>query len=93
MWISKILKILFFPIRLVCILLIKLYQWIISPMLPNTCRFYPTCSNYMILAIKEWGIIKGILLGIKRILRCRPKGECGEDFVPQNIKGDSKWVY
>ena len=47
----------------------------------------------MILAIKEWGIIKGILLGIKRILRCRPKGECGEDFVPQNIKGDSKWVY
>ena len=47
----------------------------------------------MIRAIKEWGVIKGIILGAKRIIRCRPHGECGEDFVPLNVKGELKWVY
>ena len=82
-----------YPIKIVMLLLIKLYQWLISPLLPRTCRFYPTCSTYMILAIMEWGIVKGVWLGIKRICRCRPKGPCGEDFVPLNIKGELKWTY
>ena len=93
MWIKVTLDALIYPIKLILIGLIKVYQKVISPMLPNTCRFYPTCSNYMIIAIREWGLLKGLWLGIRRILRCRPKGKCGEDFVPLNIKGDLKWIY
>jgi putative component of membrane protein insertase Oxa1/YidC/SpoIIIJ protein YidD len=47
----------------------------------------------MVLAIKEWGVIRGSWLGLKRIFRCRPKIKGGEDFVPLNIKGGLKWVY
>ena len=87
------LKVLAFPFRMLAIGLIKVYQLLISPMLPKTCRFYPTCSTYIILAIKEWGLIRGLILGIKRICRCTPRGKCGEDFVPLNIKGELKWIY
>lgn len=65
---------------------VKIYQWIISPILPQSCRYNPTCSNYMIQAIKEWGPFKGIYLGTKRILSCHPWGGAGEDPVPQNPK-------
>ena len=61
--------------------LIKLYQ-----MLPiqshNYCRFTPTCSNYMIEALKKYGTFKGLHLGIKRILKCHPGGKSGYDPVP-----------
>ena len=73
--------------------MLYIYKFAISPLLPKTCRFYPTCSTYMILAISEWGIFRGVMLGLKRILRCRPRGRSGEDFVPINIKGDLKWIY
>ena len=63
---------------------VKIYQWIISPLLPSTCRYSPTCSNYMIQAIKEWGPFKGGYLGIKRIGSCHPWGGSGEDPVPEN---------
>lgn len=63
---------------------IKLYQWIISPWLPKTCRFEPSCSNYMIQAIQTHGIFRGIMLGSKRILRCNPWGGSGYDPVPHN---------
>jgi len=62
---------------------VKIYQWIISPILPNSCRYEPTCSNYAIEAIKEWGPIKGIYLGTKRILSCHPWGGSGYDPVPK----------
>jgi len=65
---------------------VKIYQWIISPILPQSCRFNPTCSNYMIEAIKEWGPFKGIYLGSRRIAKCHPWGGFGEDPVPQNPK-------
>ena len=90
---KKIVYYVTYPIRLICLGLIMIYKYLISPMLPHTCRFYPSCSTYMLLAIKEWGILKGIWLGICRICRCRPRGKCGEDFVPLNIKGDLKWIY
>ena len=89
----KVIEILFFPFRIVAYALIYIYKLFISPLFPGCCRFYPTCSTYMLLAIKEWGLIKGVWLGVKRIFRCRPKVKGGEDFVPLNIKGGLKWTY
>ncbi|MCB9262123.1 MAG: membrane protein insertion efficiency factor YidD [Flavobacteriales bacterium] len=64
------------------ILTIKLYQWVLSPILPSSCRFSPTCSNYGIEAFKKHGPIKGFWLTIKRIGRCHPWGGSGYDPVP-----------
>lgn len=61
---------------------IRFYQYFISPLCPGTCRFRPTCSQYMVEAIQIHGVIKGIWLGIKRILRCHPWGGSGYDPVP-----------
>ena len=65
---------------------VKVYQWVISPILPNSCRYTPTCSNYTIDAIKEWGPLKGGWLGLKRISSCHPWGGKGEDPVPRKHK-------
>ncbi len=64
------------------IILIKLYQWIISPWLGSKCRYTPTCSHYGIEALKKYGPIKGLWLTIKRISRCHPWGGHGYDPVP-----------
>ena len=92
-WIGLTIKYLFYPLQQLAIILIKIYQWFISPMLPKCCGFYPTCSTYMLLAIKEWGVFKGVWLGLKRLVKCRPNGQSGEDFVPLNLKGESKWLF
>lgn len=65
------------------ILLIRFYQKFISPLFPAKCRYYPTCSQYTLEAIQEYGVIKGTYLGIKRILRCHPFHEGGYDPVPK----------
>ena len=54
------------------ILLIKFYQLILSPILGNNCRYLPTCSQYFIDSLKEYGFLKGCFLGLKRILSCHP---------------------
>lgn len=72
-------KIIGFPI----VLLVKIYQFIISPIFPATCRYTPTCSNYMLEAIKIWGPLKGSYLGVKRIASCHPWGGHGDDPVPR----------
>ncbi len=64
------------------ILLVKFYQLSISPLLPNSCRFNPSCSQYTIQALKIHGVIKGLILGIYRIGRCNPWGGHGFDPVP-----------
>lgn len=64
------------------IVLVKFYQYFISPMLPPSCRYEPSCSSYMIEAIQVHGPIKGFYLGIRRILRCHPLREGGYDPVP-----------
>ncbi|MEG2769310.1 MAG: membrane protein insertion efficiency factor YidD [Oscillospiraceae bacterium] len=68
------------------IFLVKLYQKFISPMFGKNCRFHPTCSQYMIEALQVHGAIKGLILGIWRILRCNPFGKCGPDPVPPKGK-------
>ncbi|MCL2796905.1 MAG: membrane protein insertion efficiency factor YidD [Firmicutes bacterium] len=72
--------------------LILFYRYCISPLLPKSCIYYPTCSAYMLEAIGKFGAFKGVWLGVKRILRCRPGREGGFDPVPDNPKGDLKWL-
>ena len=72
------------------ILFIRFYQKFISPLFPAKCRYYPTCSQYTLEAIQEYGAIKGTYLGIKRILRCHPFHEGGYDPVPKRKIKDSE---
>lgn len=66
----------------VMILLIRVYQYTLSPFIGRSCRYVPTCSNYGIQAIKKYGAIKGGWLTIKRIASCNPWGGSGYDPVP-----------
>lgn len=61
---------------------ITFYQKYISPLFPPTCIYHPTCSTYMIQAIKKHGAFRGLLMGIARILRCHPYTKGGDDPVP-----------
>jgi|TARA_B110000495_G_scaffold132208_1_gene115435 putative membrane protein insertion efficiency factor len=77
------MKILILPF----IILIKIYQNLISPLTPATCRFEPTCSHYSIEALKEHGVFMGTKLMVIRIFSCHPWGGSGYDPVPKkNIK-------
>ena len=71
-------KIFVFPL----VIIIKLYQFIISPLTPPSCRYSPTCSKYALEALKKFGIIKGINLTFKRIIKCHPWGGSGYDPIP-----------
>ncbi|GIK59797.1 MAG: membrane protein insertion efficiency factor YidD [Ignavibacteriota bacterium] len=75
---KKIFEFLAIPL----IIVIKIYQLIISPLFPPSCRFTPTCSHYTIEALRKYGIIKGSWLGFKRIIKCHPWGGSGYDPVP-----------
>lgn len=74
---SALKKIFIFPI--------KIYKRFISPCLPPRCRYYPSCSSYAIQAIEKHGVIKGIILGAWRILRCNPFARGGVDHVPDKF--------
>lgn len=65
------------------IFLVRLYQVLLSPWFPKSCRHEPSCSAYTIGAFKEWGAIKGFWLGLKRISKCHPWGTTGYDPVPE----------
>ena len=69
--------------RTVALGLIKFYQASLSPLLPSSCRFYPSCSAYAYQAIEGWGVWRGTKLALGRLLRCRPWGGHGYDPVPQ----------
>ena len=73
-----LLQILSYPF----ILLIKFYQYVISPVIGPKCRFTPTCSNYALQAFKKYGVFKGFWLTVKRVGRCHPWGGHGYDPVP-----------
>lgn len=68
--------------RVLLILLIKIYKICVSPFLPPACRFYPTCSDYALEAIRKHGALKGSYLAVRRLLRCHPLCEGGFDPVP-----------
>ncbi|MBT8272849.1 MAG: membrane protein insertion efficiency factor YidD [Bacteroidia bacterium] len=65
------------------IFLVKVYQTLISPLMPSTCRFQPTCSHYTIEALQKHGLIHGGKLAVKRIFSCHPWGGSGFDPVPE----------
>jgi putative membrane protein insertion efficiency factor len=62
---------------------VKLYQAVISPLMPQTCRHLPTCSEYTIEALRVFGPFRGTYLSIKRIISCRPGGSHGYDPLPE----------
>jgi hypothetical protein len=62
--------------------LIKFYQACLSPLIPSSCRFYPSCSAYAYEAVERWGAWRGFQLALGRLLRCRPFGGHGFDPVP-----------
>ncbi len=63
---------------------IRVYQYCISPMLSPSCRFYPSCSSYAIMAIKQHGPFRGLFLTCWRLMRCHPYSQGGFDPVPEN---------
>jgi uncharacterized protein len=73
-------------LKKLAILPIRFYQLAISPLLGSNCRHSPSCSQYTIEAIQEWGILKGSWLGLRRISRCHPWGTSGYDPVPKKNK-------
>ncbi|WP_271424333.1 membrane protein insertion efficiency factor YidD [Aequorivita sinensis] len=75
-------KVLIYPF----VLLIKGYQGFISPLLPSSCRYTPTCSHYAVEALQTHGLLKGSWLAIKRIGSCNPWGGSGYDPVPKKKK-------
>jgi len=68
-------------VRKILILFVRLYQYVLSPLSPPSCRYHPSCSEYARQAIEEWGPGRGILLALTRILRCHPFSAGGYDPV------------
>ena len=65
----------------ILIVLLKGYKLFVSPLLPSACRYYPTCSEYMMDAIRKHGALRGVWMGVKRLSRCHPFHEGGFDPV------------
>jgi putative membrane protein insertion efficiency factor len=79
---SAVRTFLFYVIGWPLIFLIRIYQWVISPLLGPKCRYQPTCSHYAVEALKKHGPFKGLWLAVRRISRCHPLGGSGWDPVP-----------
>jgi putative membrane protein insertion efficiency factor len=69
---------------------VRLYQYGVAPLFPPSCRHTPSCSDYMIQAIRKWGPGGGLKLGLKRLVRCHPWGAGGHDPVPEKSGGKSR---
>lgn len=67
--------------KFVAISLLRIYKYTVSPLLPPSCRFTPTCSEYAVEAMERYGFFKGLFLGVKRLLRCHPFCAGGYDPV------------
>jgi uncharacterized protein len=76
--------------RFVMIAIIQCYKTLISPVLGNNCRFYPSCSTYSMEALTVHGVLKGSYLTVRRLLKCHPFHEGGIDPVPQKFGNNKK---
>ncbi|MGI6495835.1 MAG: membrane protein insertion efficiency factor YidD [Kiritimatiellia bacterium] len=72
----------------VLIALVRAYQVVLSPFLPPSCRFTPSCSQYAIEALRAHGPLRGSCLTLRRLMRCRPFGPSGFDPVPPSRQGE-----
>ncbi len=72
---------------MILVFLIRVYQRCLSPLLPPTCRFYPSCSDYCIAAVQRHGAWRGGWIGLKRLLRCHPGTPGGYDPIPRGENG------
>jgi len=77
------------PLKSLLLLLIRAYQLLISPLLGANCRFYPSCSAYCLEALEHHGVVRGLWLGLRRILRCHPFSDGGIDPVPPCRSGSN----
>jgi putative membrane protein insertion efficiency factor len=68
-------------LRAIAIAPIRVYQRAISPALPRRCKYYPTCSEYAVQSVRSFGILRGLVLAVWRLLRCNPWSHGGVDFV------------
>ncbi|MBM4207935.1 MAG: membrane protein insertion efficiency factor YidD [Gammaproteobacteria bacterium] len=75
--------------RLILVAVLRFYKYFISPVLGNNCRFYPSCSTYAMESLNRHGVIKGVYLTVKRLLKCHPYHEGGIDLVPEKF-GNNK---
>ncbi len=72
--------------RNVCVVILRIYRAVISPLYGDVCRYYPSCSAYALRAIQEYGVIRGTVMGTLRIARCHPWAAGGVDDVPLRSK-------
>jgi|GEM_PF-288215 len=77
-------------VQWILIKLVRFYQLTISPYLGPSCRHTPSCSNYMIGAIREWGAVIGVWMGLKRLVKCHPWGTSGYDPVPKRNESNEE---
>ena len=68
-------------LRTIAIAPIRLYQRVVSPVIPQRCKYYPTCSEYAVGAVRQYGILRGLVLAAWRLLRCNPLSNGGFDYV------------
>jgi putative membrane protein insertion efficiency factor len=69
---------------------LRAYKWAISPMLPPSCRFVPTCSEYAMEAIDRYGLLRGTFMALMRLLRCHPLARRGYDPVVGDARGEDE---
>ncbi|GAA3214907.1 hypothetical protein GCM10010488_11890 [Oerskovia jenensis] len=88
-WISRAWRIVRQIPLLVLVGLIRAYQSVISPMTGPTCKYYPSCSQYALVAIRRHGVLRGVRLAVWRLLRCNPWSKGGVDDVPEALRKHS----
>ena len=89
--VKRIFRLLSSFLAVTIVVLIKLYQRFLSPMLGGSCRFYPTCSNYALQSFQKYGLLSGSILTIKRLCKCHPFHSGGLDEVPlKNVNPQCK---